>query len=62
MAEVTNPYLELTEELNRGRLRAAEWPAVRRQIEGLPLPEAHRVMTSAAEGALPFAPGPGDDS
>ena len=22
MAEVTNPYLELTEELNRGRLRA----------------------------------------
>jgi hypothetical protein len=41
---------------------AAEWPAVRRQIEGLPLLEAHRVVTSAAEGTLPFAPGPRGDS
>jgi hypothetical protein len=41
---------------------AAKWPAVRRQIEGLPLLEAHLVMTSAAEGTLPFAPGPGGDS
>jgi hypothetical protein len=40
---------------------AAKWPAVRRQIEGLPLLEAHRVVTSAAEGTLPFAPGPGGD-
>src|SRR5579864_1081950 len=40
---------------------AAEWPAVRRRIEGLPLLEAHRVVTSAAEGILPFAPGPGGD-
>ena len=83
MAEVNNPFLELTEELNRGRLRALLssgqavvvhrlaimskdgdwlWPAVRRQIEGLPLLEAHRVVTAAAEGTLPFAPGPGGDS
>jgi hypothetical protein len=123
---VNNPYLELTEELNRGRLRAllssgqavvvhrlaimskdgdwilrqdgetvvhvlgvlaldealdrerralmraneerlgryqaaaeswaAQWPAVQRRIEGLPLLEAHRVVTSSAEGNLPFEP------
>ena len=41
---------------------AVAWPAVHRQIEGLPLLEAHRVVTSAAEGTLPFAPGPGGDS
>ena len=43
MAEVNNPYLELTKELNQGL-------------------EAHRAVTSAAEGTLPFAPGPGGDA
>jgi hypothetical protein len=35
---------------------SAQWPAVQRRIEGLPLPEAHRVVTSSAEGTLPFEP------
>jgi len=34
---------------------AALWPGVQRQIEGMPLLDAHRVMTGAATGALPFA-------
>jgi hypothetical protein len=33
---------------------AAIWPEVQRQIEGLPLAVAHRVVTSQAEGVLPF--------
>ena len=41
---------------------AAGWPALLRQIEGLPLLEAHRVVTSAAAGTLPFAPSPGGDA
>src|SRR3954466_12807804 len=115
---MNNPYLDLTQELNRGRLRAllssgqAEavwqrpllariregreileealdrerraliraneerlarymaasedwakiWPEVQRQIEGLSLPEAHRLVVSRAEGVLPFEPAQGADS
>jgi hypothetical protein len=32
------------------------WPDVQRQIEGLPLLEAHRVVIARAEGILPFEP------
>lgn len=32
------------------------WPEVLRQIEGLPLTDAHRVVTSRAEGVLPYDP------
>ena len=32
------------------------WPAVLRQIEGLPLADAHRIVTSRAEGVLPYDP------
>ncbi len=35
---------------------AAIWPDVQRQIAGLPLPEAHLLVTSRAEGTLPFKP------
>jgi hypothetical protein len=38
------------------------WPEVQRQIEGLSLPEAHRLVVSRAEGVLPFVPAQGDDS
>lgn len=38
---------------------AALWPEVHRQIEGLPLPEAHRLLVARAEGVLPFEPAPG---
>jgi hypothetical protein len=41
---------------------AARWPGVRRDIEGLSLPDAHRLLTSRAEGILPFAPIQGGDS
>ena len=58
---MNNPYLDLTEELNRGR-RAKIWPEVQRQIEGLSLPEAHRLVVSRAEGVLPFEPAKGADS
>jgi hypothetical protein len=112
---MNNPYLGLTEELNRGRLRAllssgqavvmhrlaimskdgdwildealdrerralmrtneerlaryqeaaaswaAVWPEVQRQIEGLPLASAHPIVTSRAEGVLPFAVDQGGD-
>jgi len=34
---------------------AAEWPDVSRQIAGLALHDAHRIVTSRAEGVLPFA-------
>jgi hypothetical protein len=36
---------------------AQVWPEVQREIKGLPLPEAHRIMVSRAQGALPFQPG-----
>jgi hypothetical protein len=35
---------------------ASVWPDVSRQIAQLPLHEAHRIVTSRAEGLLPFAP------
>jgi hypothetical protein len=35
---------------------AALWPDVQRQIQGLSLPEAHRLLVSRAEGVLPFEP------
>jgi len=38
------------------------WPAVQRQLEGLPLLDAHRLMTSQAEGVLPFEPSGGAES
>jgi len=67
---MNNPYLDLTAELNRGRLRAllSSGQAVVvhrlaiRQIEGLSLPEAHRLVVSRAEGVLPFEPAQGADS
>jgi hypothetical protein len=74
---MNNPYLDLTRELNQGRLRALlssgqavaasedwakVWPDVQRQIEGLPLPDAHRLMVSRAEGVLPFEPAQGAES
>jgi hypothetical protein len=86
---MTNPYLDLTAQFNRGRRRAlvssgqavvlhrlaimskdgdwvlredeeadwaSVWPDVSRQIARLPLHEAHRIVTSRAEGLLPFVP------
>jgi hypothetical protein len=35
------------------------WPEVQRRIEGLPLPDAHRLIISRAEGVLPFEPATG---
>jgi hypothetical protein len=35
------------------------WPAVSREIAGLPLPDAHRIVTARAEGVLPFGPATG---
>jgi hypothetical protein len=45
----------------RAAARAWEdiWPAVSREIAGLPLPDAHRIVTGRAEGILPFVPAPG---
>ena len=106
-----SPYLDLTAEFNRGRLRAlfssgqavafhrlavmckdgdrilredqetldrvlevlaryreaaerweAVWPAVQKETEGLPLLEAHRVLSARAEGVLPYAPVPGGEA
>ena len=39
---------------------ARTWPEVQREIEGLPLLDAHRVVTSRAEGVLPFEPARGE--
>lgn len=41
---------------------AALWPEVAREIASLPLQEAHRLVTSRAEGVLHFAPPGGGDS
>jgi len=38
------------------------WPEVQRQMEGLSLLDAHRVLTSRAEGVLPFEPSGGGGS
>lgn len=39
---------------------ASLWPEVTRKVAGLPLPEAHRIMSARAEAVLPFVPEPGD--
>jgi len=36
------------------------WPAVQREIAGLPLAQAHEIITSRAEGVLPYAPEGGE--
>jgi len=41
---------------------AALWPEVQRQIEGLPLADAHRVVVSRADGVLPCEPTAGGGS
>jgi len=64
-----NIYLDLTTAFNSGgRLRAVicseqaaipwreQWPEVRREIESLPLGEAHRIVTAKAEPCLPRKP------
>jgi hypothetical protein len=38
------------------------WPEVQRQLHGLTLLDAHRVVTSRAEGVLPFEPTGGTES
>jgi hypothetical protein len=38
---------------------AALWPEVQRKIDGLPLLDAHRLITASAEGVLPFEPSSG---
>jgi hypothetical protein len=38
---------------------AALWPALQRECSGLPLPAAHRLLVSRAEGVLPYQPGLG---
>jgi hypothetical protein len=35
---------------------AAAWPGVQREIDGLPLPAAHEIVTARAERSLPFSP------
>ena len=40
---------------------AAAWPDVARQIEGLPLDEAHRIVSARAKHVLPWRPPDGDD-
>jgi hypothetical protein len=41
---------------------AGIWPEVQRQIQGLSLLDAHRLVTSRAEGVLPFEPTGGTES
>jgi hypothetical protein len=40
---------------------AAQWPALQRKIEGLPLLAAHQALIAAAESALPMSLDPGAD-
>lgn len=54
-----NPYLELTEELNRSRLRVLLSSGQAVVVHRL---AAHRLVTSRAEGVLPFEPSRGDES
>ena len=44
----------LVEYRDAARQWAARWPVVHRQIEELPLLQAHRLVVSSAEGVLPF--------
>lgn len=59
--------IRANEERLAGYLAAAEawtklWPDVQRQIGGRSLLDAHRLVTSSAEGVLPFAPAGGTES
>ncbi len=38
------------------------WPDVQREMEGLSLLDAHRLLTARAEGVLPFEPSRGEES
>ena len=54
--------IRANEERLRAYMEAAEpwaavWPAVEREMAGMPLCEAHQVMVSRAEGTLPFRVG-----
>jgi hypothetical protein len=40
---------------------AKAWPDVQRQVAGMPLVEAHRLVTSRAAGVLPYEPGREDE-
>jgi hypothetical protein len=40
---------------------AAAWPELSREVAGLALPDAHRLIVRQAEHLLPFAPAPGED-
>jgi hypothetical protein len=40
---------------------AAAWPELSRRVAGRPLPEAHRLIVTSAEGLLPYAPPEGDE-
>lgn len=59
--------IHVNEERLARYLAAAEawaglWPEVQRQIAGLSLLEAHRLIASRAEGVLPFEPARGEQS
>ncbi|HXO29812.1 MAG TPA: hypothetical protein VOA80_20850 [Thermoanaerobaculia bacterium] len=64
---MNNPYLALTEEFNRGRLRALLSSGRAVVVHRLAIMSRdgdwllQEEMTAAAEGTLPFAPGPGGD-
>ena len=44
----------LAKYMEAARPWAAIWPVLSRQMDGLALPEAHRLMVQQAEGLLPF--------
>jgi hypothetical protein len=44
----------LTKYMEAAKPWAAVWPVLSRQMDGLALPEAHRLMVQQAEGLLPF--------
>jgi len=57
-------FMRINEERLAGYRTAAAawsalWPDVLREIDGLPLPQAHAVVVARAEGVLPFAPAAG---
>jgi hypothetical protein len=46
----------LTRYRDAAREWESAWPTVAREIEGLPLEEAHRIVVARADGVLPFEP------
>ncbi|OHB65266.1 MAG: hypothetical protein A2Y76_08725 [Planctomycetes bacterium RBG_13_60_9] len=50
----TDFVTRLAKYLEAAKPWAAAWPELSRQMEGLVLPEAHRLMVQRAEGLLPF--------